>query len=122
KNPSDPNSGTYKTVNDGVYPATPTKELRLHTSNTWKLWVGEKQTSTASHPFHIHVNAFQVIDANGFSYWKDTLLISGSENKGEKNALTVVSRYEDFDGKFVLHCHNLEHEDEGMMMNVVINP
>jgi len=112
--------GTDKTVNDGVYPNSPTKRLRLNGRNTWKLWVGDKQTSTASHPFHIHVNPFQLIDDKGFSYWKDTLLVSGSDNKGEANAITVISRYDNFDGEFVLHCHNLNHEDQGMMMNVII--
>jgi len=68
------------------------------------------------------VTPFQLVDQNGFSYWKDTLLISGADNKDDNNALTVVSRYENFDGEFVLHCHNLDHEDQGMMMNVIINP
>jgi FtsP/CotA-like multicopper oxidase with cupredoxin domain len=120
--------GVDKTVNNdktytGVYPNTATKNLALGGSNTWKLWVDEKQGSSGvNHPFHIHVNPFQVIDSNGFSYWKDTLLVSGTDNLGESNALTVVSRYDNFDGKFVLHCHNLTHEDQGMMMNVIINP
>ncbi len=121
-NVTNPSGGTFKTVNDGVYPNTVTKQLTLNDSNTWKLWVGDKQTSAANHPFHIHVNPFQLVDQNGFSYWKDTLLVSGADNKGESNALTVVSRYENFDGEFVLHCHNLDHEDQGMMMNVIINP
>jgi len=115
------NGGTDKTVNDGMYPDTPTKQLTLNDSNTWKLWVGDNQESDASHPFHIHVNPFQLIDDNGFRYWKDTLLVSGSDNKGEANAITVLSRYDNFDGEFVLHCHNLTHEDQGMMMKVIIN-
>jgi len=32
----------------------------------------------------------------------------------------VLSRYEDFDGVFVLHCHILDHEDGGMMQAVEI--
>ncbi|VAW59778.1 Laccase [hydrothermal vent metagenome] len=120
--------GADFTVNNYVYPDTPVgtpigppvQQLRLNNKNTWKLWVGEKQTSVASHPFHIHVNPFQLIDEKGFSYWKDTLLVSVDKNKGRENALTVLSHYEDFDGRFVLHCHNLNHEDKGMMMDVVI--
>jgi len=121
-NINNPSGGpTLKTVNGKVYPATDEKILKLGHSNTWKLWVGADQASSASHPFHIHVNPFQVFDKkNKFSYWKDTLLVSGTDNKGENNALTVVTRYDNFAGKFVLHCHNLNHEDEGMMMNVKI--
>lgn len=121
-NVANSSGGVDKTANGGIYPNTPTKQLALNGSNTWKLWVGDKQNSAANHPFHIHVNPFQVVDQNGFSYWKDTLLVSGVNNKGENNALTVVSRYDDFDGEFVLHCHNLDHEDQGMMMNVIISP
>lgn len=123
-NPNDPDGPTLKTVNGSVYPDGSTEQLTLNTATLWKIWVGDKQSSTASHPFHIHVNPFQVtdLDPNGrpFHYWKDTLLISGSDNKGEDNAIIVRSRYEDFDGEFVLHCHNLNHEDEGMMKKVEI--
>lgn len=123
-NPDNPDGPTLKTVNGYVYPDGSTEQLQLNTATLWKIWVGDKQSSTVSHPFHIHVNPFQVtdLDPNGrpFHYWKDTLLISGSHNKGEDNAITIRSRYETFDGEFVLHCHNLNHEDDGMMKKVEI--
>ncbi len=122
-NPNDPNS-TLKTVNGAVFPDGTTERLQLDTATLWDIWVGDKQGSTVNHPFHIHVNPFQVTeyDVNGhpFHYWKDTLLISGTYNKGEANAITVRSRYENFVGEFVLHCHNLNHEDAGMMKKVEI--
>lgn len=66
-----------------------------------------------SHPFHIHVNPFQVIDRNGtpkpFRAWKDTVNI----NPGE--VVRLRTRYNDFAGKTVFHCHILDHEDSGMM-------
>ena len=93
-------------------------------------------TSTAAgHPFHIHVNPFQIdriIDTkNGnrdvsvpgsgdSSYdglkgtWKDTLWIKqGFE-------IYVRTRYERYIGEYVLHCHILDHEDQGMMQNVKV--
>ena len=124
-NPNDPNS-TVKTVNGFVYPEGEPVEVKLGTAQTWRLWVGEKQESdAANHPYHIHVNPFEVIvrDSSGDiteRYWKDTLLVSASENKGEDNSLEIRTRYETFDGEFVLHCHNLNHEDAGMMKNVKI--
>ena len=120
-----------KTVNGQVFNAsTPPLPLKLGTATLWNLWVSETQVnSSASHPFHIHVNPFQVTEtlSNGqvINYWKDTLLVSGAKEGGnwkEENAITVRSRYENFDGKFVLHCHNLDHEDAGMMMSVEISP
>ena len=46
--------------------------------------------------------------------WRDTLIIE--KRKPER----ILTRYEDFKGKFVLHCHILDHEDQGMMQNVRI--
>ena len=124
-----PGGGTYKTVNGFVYPDIPIgnptgpseKRLILNSKNRWKLWVGKDQESDVNHPFHIHVNPIQVYDdEQQFSYWKDTLLVSATDNKGKENAITAVSRYDNFDGPFVLHCHNLSHEDQGMMMKVTI--
>ncbi len=122
--PGDPGAPTLKTVNGFVFPEGPTETLTLGTATLWNIWVGAEQLSQVNHPFHIHVNPFQVTETDvyghPFHYWKDTLLISGTYNKGEKNAVEVRSRYENFDGKFVLHCHNLNHEDAGMMKEVEI--
>jgi FtsP/CotA-like multicopper oxidase with cupredoxin domain len=35
---------------------------------------------------------------------------------------TIRSRYERYIGQFVLHCHILDHEDQGMMQIVEISP
>lgn len=85
------------------------------------------------HPFHIHVNPFQVISiidpsgkdvsgpgegqfANLKGEWKDTLFIE------QDYVVRVRMRYERYVGDFVLHCHILDHEDKGMMQNVRIAP
>lgn len=70
-------------------------------------------TSPDWHPFHIHVNDFQVIEVNGEPYdadsWEDTFPLPAF---GE---VVIRSRFLDFPGKFVYHCHLLDHEDMGMM-------
>ena len=79
------------------------------------------------HPMHMHGVQFQVverqIDRNfraqyeqvsaGFvdEGWKDTVLVMPGES------VKVLVRFEDFAGTFLYHCHNLEHEDAGMMRN-----
>lgn len=81
---------------------------RLGTAEEWTL-----RSSLDVHPVHIHVNPFQVVTAAG-PVWKDTIVVTDSDP-----ADTVVRiRFEDFPGKTVLHCHNLPHEDRGMMMAV----
>jgi FtsP/CotA-like multicopper oxidase with cupredoxin domain len=72
------------------------------------------------HPFHIHVNAFQLVDENGNpGVWHDTILVPAQKGT-EPGKVTFRTRFERFDGKFVLHCHILPHEDEGMMQLVEI--
>ncbi len=82
-------------------------------------WV-VRNTSSHWHPFHIHVNDFQVISVDGVpvrSYgWQDTVPLA-------PNSETMMRmRFDDFDGKFVYHCHILSHEDFGMMAVVEVVP
>lgn len=79
------------------------------------------------HPMHVHGVQFQVLSRHfvqgnesvyqelsaGFvdDGWKDTVLVM----PGEK--VQVLVRFENYAGTFLYHCHNLEHEDAGMMRN-----
>lgn len=100
-----------------------------------------------SHPFHIHVNPFQIVeirDPNGKDVsapgavddfggtpdpqypglkgvWKDTLWVKNlSPGPAGRYTLVVRTRYERYIGDFVLHCHILDHEDRGMMQLIRI--
>ena len=82
---------------------------------------------TLPHPMHVHATQFQVVDRQidaamraeweqvreGFidTGWKDTVLVMPGER------VTVLMPFTDYTGTFVYHCHNLEHEDMGMMRN-----
>ena len=82
------------------------------------------------HPMHMHGESFQVIErqinANGKAAWdtlsegfvdegwKDTVLVMPGER------VKVLRYFGDFTGLFIYHCHNLEHEDMGMMRNFEI--
>jgi blue copper oxidase len=71
---------------------------------------------------HIHGVQFQVIERTGGRSelmphekgWKDTVLVM----PGEK--VSVIMTFPTYTGVFVMHCHNLEHEDDGMMLNYQI--
>lgn len=72
------------------------------------------------HPVHLHLVHFQVV-ARGLTGpgpydhgWKDVIDLRPAERA------TIVTRIEDFAGRFVFHCHNLEHEDMAMMGNLVV--
>ncbi len=67
------------------------------------------------HPAHIHLVHFQVLERNGKpppaheTGWKDTIRLE----KGD--SVKVIARFAPYRGRFVLHCHNLGHEDHHMM-------
>ncbi len=69
------------------------------------------------HPFHVHGTQFRVISKNGKS--PDTSLQGRKDTialrPGEKAKIAVKFNHE---GTYMLHCHILEHEDNGMMLNV----
>jgi spore coat protein A len=78
-------------------------------------------TSDFHHPFHVHNCAMQVVSRDGQAPGpydqglKDTVFL----NKGEK--VQIAIRFSSYQGRYVFHCHNLEHEDMGMMANFTIN-
>ncbi|MFD8752897.1 multicopper oxidase family protein [Kitasatospora sp. NPDC059577] len=71
------------------------------------------------HPIHLHLDHFQVLSRNGAgpgpydAGWKDTVDLRPAEG------LEVAVRFTDYAGAFMLHCHNLEHEDMAMMGDFV---
>jgi blue copper oxidase len=73
------------------------------------------------HPIHLHGLQFQVLQRWGVMHegyvdegWKDTVLLMPGEG------VRVLVRFGDYPGLFLYHCHNLEHEDMGMMRNYLI--
>jgi spore coat protein A len=73
--------------------------------------------TNAHHPIHLHLVRFKVLSRNGErprptdAGWKDTIdLASGEEAR-------VLARFDGYRGRYVFHCHNLEHEDMMMMAN-----
>lgn len=97
-------------------PFTPTSVAarpRLGDIEIWELF------ADFHHPVHLHLDPFQVV-GRGISGpgqfdagWKDTIDLS----PGEQARIAV--RFTDHAGRFVFHCHNLEHEDMAMMANFV---
>ncbi len=86
---------------------------KLGTVEEWKLVNLDESTSGNIHPFHVHVNDFQVISVNGKPYdahgYQDTVIIP---TDGE---VVIRIPFDDFVGKTVYHCHLMFHGDFGMM-------
>jgi hypothetical protein len=83
--------------------------VNLGMTEEWVL----RNTRSDAHPFHIHVNDFQVVSINGESVaadtWEDTTPIPVF---GE---IVIRTRFLDFTGKYVYHGHILDHEDRSVM-------
>ena len=76
-----------------------------------------------AHPFHIHVNPFQVMSINGSPvdpYWADTIALPSGGSPTHPTSVIFRTRFRDFAGTTVMHCHMLAHEDMGMMQTVEI--
>jgi suppressor of ftsI len=86
--------------------------VQLNTTEEWVI----RNATTQWHPFHIHINPYQVVAVNGrpvpVRYSEDT---TGVPPLGE---ITIRTRFLDFPGRWVYHCHILLHEDNGMMGTV----
>ena len=53
--------------------------------------------------------------------WKDTIFVKNAGGGAAGTYKVIVkTRYQRYIGQFVLHCHILDHEDQGMMQNVAI--
>lgn len=111
------NNTTYLLDGKEFNPNVISQIMTLGTTEEWHLVNKSKET----HPFHIHINPFQVISVNGVEIdrksYDDTYPIPGN------STVVIRTKYFDFDGKYVLHCHILFHEDNGMMQVVeVVKP
>ncbi|OLF18574.1 multicopper oxidase family protein [Actinophytocola xanthii] len=87
-------------------------DSRLGEVEVWRL------VTDVHHPVHVHLDPFQVLARDGGdpgpadAGWKDTVDIRPAE------VVDIAVRFTDYTGRFVMHCHNLEHEDMAMMATV----
>ncbi len=105
-------TGQLWTINGEPFdPAGSLASPELGTTELWKF------TSDFHHPVHVHLGHFHVYRRNGGpplprdAGWKDTVDVRPFE------VVEVLVRFTGYRGRYVMHCHNLEHEDMMMMAN-----
>ncbi len=106
-----------------------TEKPVLNSTEIWSL----VNLTDDSHPIHLHLVRFQILDRRAFDLptyhltgkivfteparqldatelgWKDTVRV-------DPNTVTrIIAKFEGFAGRYVWHCHLLEHEDNEMM-------
>jgi spore coat protein A len=107
--------------------------------NSTEIWSFINLTDD-SHPIHLHLVRFQILDRTPFdlSVYQLTgkIVFTGPAAALEPNELgwrdtvrvdpmtvtRIIVKFEGFAGRYVWHCHMLEHEDNEMMRPYVIVP
>jgi len=116
-------------LNNAHWKMPVTENPTLNSVEVWELI----NTTNDAHPIHLHLVRFQILDRRRFSIfpyltksdlkytgapvppdpgeagWKDTV-------RADPGMVTrIIVRFEGFAGRYVWHCHVLEHEDNEMM-------
>ena len=102
------------------------EKVQMNTLEEWEFTnesggMGMMDMMNMPHPIHLHGKQFQVLERRGVTHngyvdegWKDTVLLMPGER------IKILVHFGDYPGLFLYHCHNLEHEDMGMMRNYLI--
>ncbi|MEX5235811.1 multicopper oxidase family protein [Kocuria arenosa] len=81
-----------------------------------EIWEFENSSGGWFHPMHIHLVDFKILGRNGrapFAYElgpKDTAYV------GENETVRLLMKFGPHTGRYMVHCHNLVHEDHDMMV------
>ena len=115
-------------INGKGYDEPVTEIVKLGSVEKWRFI----NTTDDAHPMHLHLVQFQILERQGFNSgaflngklefvgaarrpavneagWKDTAVVN------PRDVLTILVRFEGYAGRYVYHCHMLEHEDNDMM-------
>lgn len=122
-------------INDKGYDDPVTENVKLNSTEKWRFI----NTTDDAHPMHLHLVQFHILERQGFDTAamsqgilrlvgasrppsanemgpKDTAVVSPGE------VLTILVRFEGYTGRYVFHCHMLEHEDNDMMRPYEVEP
>jgi spore coat protein A, manganese oxidase len=122
-------------INGKGYDDPVTEIVKLGALEKWRFI----NTTDDAHPMHLHLVQFQILHRQGFdpialqkgsvelvgavrppaaneSGRKDTAVVN------PKEVLTILVPFEGYTGRYVFHCHMLEHEDNDMMRPYEIVP
>lgn len=101
------------TVNKQIFnPERAAATVKRNTTEIWEL----RGNGSWHHPVHVHMEEFRILSRNGIQPpahergRKDVVVLAPDER------VEILIRFRDFTGKYLMHCHNLSHEDHAMMV------
>ncbi|HTU36338.1 MAG TPA: multicopper oxidase [Candidatus Acidoferrum sp.] len=116
-------------LNNAHWDAPVTENPKLNSTEIWSL----ANFTDDTHPIHLHLVRFQVLDRRTFQptdyYLRGKITYIGEAQRPAPNEMgwkdtvqahpqmvtRIIARFEGFRGRYVWHCHVLEHEDNEMM-------
>ena len=115
-----------------TFPNTPVIQPRLNSIEEWRF----VNNNNDEHPIHVHVNDFQVTEyfdpINGVHTGPNNFSVDNAnapapkmdsnEDVTQPGILTFRTRFEEYTGTYVTHCHRLNHEDNGLMALINVIP
>lgn len=115
-----------------AFPNTALIQPRLNSIEEWKFI----NNNNDEHPIHVHVNDFQVTEyydpANNVRTGPDKFSVDNAnapapkmdsnEDVTEPGLLSFRTRFDEYTGTYVTHCHRLNHEDNGLMSLINVIP
>ena len=127
----DPKAFVYA-FDGGAFPNVPLIQPRLNSVEEWRF----VNHNNDEHPIHVHVNDFQVIEyfdpTTGLRTGPDKFAIDNAnapaptmhsdESVIQPGILAIRTRFDEYTGLYVMHCHRLNHEDNGLMALVNVIP
>ena len=128
---SDPKAFVYA-FEGTAFPNVPLLQPRLNSVEEWTFI----NKNNDEHPIHVHVNDFQVTSyfdpttglRTGAEMWEvdnanvPAPTLGPGERTIQTGNLSIRTKFEDYTGLFVMHCHRLNHEDNGLMTLVNVIP
>jgi FtsP/CotA-like multicopper oxidase with cupredoxin domain len=109
-----PNQPTFS-INNEAFPNVTPVAGALDQVEVWEI----ENLAEMDHPFHLHGMFFQIVDEAGAPIgprgWKDTV------NVPQLKTVRVAVRF-DAPGRWMYHCHILEHAERGMMGELAVVP
>jgi spore coat protein A len=115
-------------INGAAYDDPLTEIVELGSTETWRFI----NTTDDAHPMHLHLVQFQILQRQSYdpvAFYHGKLQLTGRARPLEANetgwkdtavvypreVLTILVKFDGFTGRYVFHCHMLEHEDNDMM-------
>ena len=127
---NDPKAVVYM-FDDNTFPNIPLIQPRLNSVEEWLI----TNFNNDAHPMHIHVNDFQVMAIDDPNRGKTGVQPWGLDNVNvpapifddrhvvsTPSSLTIRQEFLEYAGTYVIHCHRLNHEDNGLMALINVIP